>query len=104
MSKKTNKTIEGVAAEGPNPEGISTGDTDCLSTAQRAGVVAPEKSASGQNAPEENTPGQGNDQGQGPPYAAMEIDPAAVLSFAQRDGIWVVVTTDGQKHHWPAGV
>ena len=36
-----------------------------------------------------------------PPYQAMGLLPYLVLSFAQHDGFWVVVTNNGQKHHYP---
>ena len=36
-----------------------------------------------------------------PPYEAMGLLPYLVLSFARRDGFWVVVTNDGQKHVHP---
>lgn len=104
MSKKTNKTVKPETAETVTPESVNTAGGDYLPTVHTPLVSAPEKNTPGQGAPEISTQGQGSDQPVTPPFAAMGIDPAAVLNFALRDGFWVVVTADGQKHLWPADV
>ena len=38
-----------------------------------------------------------------PPFEVMHIVPSTVLDFNVRDGFWVVVTNDGQKHLYPLG-
>lgn len=85
MPKKINNTAEAVRPE--QDKYLPTANTPLVS------------------APGQGGPDQGGDQTQTPPqtppYDEMGLDPHAVLSFALREDVWVVVTADGQKHRWP---